>query len=174
MKSMDAYFFGLLEKEIRLSNAVSFLAAMLATALAFMLVPEGLWLKSTRVFGWLGPYAVVFAVFMSVYLATFLLLRRSSELRNVRSRQLQTQRSAGKVWENLQLLSDWQKGFLARFIVENRSQIHEYEIGNFKVAWGPEIEVLCAKRILRKYRGGVYEIDERYRQAVAEILSTNN
>jgi hypothetical protein len=80
------------------------------------------------------------------------------------SQDRQTEAEQGKraIRNTLESLSDWQRWFLLRFIVEGRRQIPDFEVGDFKAAWDFEMDVLIAKGIVRQYRGGVYEIVPTY------------
>lgn len=66
---------------------------------------------------------------------------------------------------NLKGLTEWQRQFLLRFIVEQRMQMAEFEIGGYKAAWDFELEVLLSKGIVHKHSSAsVYEIDPRYHE----------
>jgi hypothetical protein len=60
-------------------------------------------------------------------------------------------------------LSPWQRSFIQRFVLENRNQIPEFEVGQYKAAWDFEMAVLIDKGIVREIpRSGVYEINTTY------------
>jgi len=71
-------------------------------------------------------------------------------------------RKAEAIYNDLNSLSDWQKRFLLRNIMQGKSQVKSFEIGDYEAIWRPEMDVLVSKKIVTKFRYGIYEINPDY------------
>lgn len=65
-------------------------------------------------------------------------------------------------YNTLSRLSDWQINFLIDMVMQKKMQIQAYEIGGYHAVWGPEMEVLIMKKIVRKITFNSYEINPEY------------
>lgn len=105
----------------------------------------------------------------------------ANKLSNYKKLTLQKQERLGrqeqkviKIIDNLNSLSESQKGLLERFVLRKKKQFQDYEIGGYKVIWGRDVEVLRAKGIIRKLTHGVFEIHEDYFNCMEEHLNIND
>jgi len=73
--------------------------------------------------------------------------------------------------DTLDSLTQWQRMFLCRFVVEGRSQIKDFEVGQFRATWDSEMTVLIEKGVIKEYhRAGVYELLPAYREYLQQNL----
>lgn len=129
------------------------------------------WLEAH--YGAVGVAVAVLMVFLMGFLsAWFVYSGVATHHKRVISRQrAQVEAELGTTFvrNNLESLTDWQRKFLLRFIVERRMQIPEFEVGQFKAAWDFEMAVLVEKGIVKEHRrAGVFEIEPIYHQFLLE------
>jgi hypothetical protein len=160
-------FTWLLEKDIRAKNAGALLIALLSVTCFYFSSRHFSWFKELDRFGVLGVAVALLIVFLIAFLASSLIFssvesRRHRAVSALKSQQKAEQRKAF-IRNNLESLTDWQRRFLLRFIVERRTQIPEFEVGQYKAAWDFEMAVLVEKGIVIEHRrAGVYEIEPSY------------
>jgi len=165
----------LLERDIRTKNAMSFLVALLSVIVCYFTSRRGQWFQELHQgYGAGGTAVAILVVFLTAFLAVWLAYSgiaayhgRVVSRRQARQKAEQQQRT---VRDNLDSLTEWQRGFLLRFIVENRRQIPEWEVGQYRAAWDFEMSVLLNKRIVKAHSqsGTVYEIEPLYYAYVKE------
>lgn len=161
---MDVTFLKwLLNVDIRAKNATSTLVALVAVVVAYFILAPHAWFQG------LTPWAQVASlviVLLITFLTVWLLWSGAHAVWNARAEQKRSQRAeAGshrKTREVLDSLTDWQRRFLLRFVVEKRSQIPEWEVGGFQAVWDAEMEVLQRKGIIISHPSGMYEIRPNY------------
>ena len=175
----------LLEKDIRAKNAASCLLALLSVVVFYFASRHSEWFRELDRYGAVGVGVALGVVFLSAFLATWLVYSgvaayrhrvvstRSAEQERILANQRAEQEADQQerlLRGNLDSLTTWQRGFLLRFIVEDRRQIPEFEVGQYKAAWDFEMAPLIAKRIVIYHRGGggVYEIAPVYHAYVRE------
>jgi hypothetical protein len=157
----------LLEKDIRVKNATTLLLSLIATVIVCFISYRRSWFQDIRGLGAPGVGVFLLISFLILYLSIWLVWSGCAaiyELATARRRK----ENAAKVSEmlirqSLSSLTAWQRQFLLRFIVEDRNQIPEFEIGQYRAAWDFEVEVLVTKGIVHYHRAGVYEIVAEYR-----------
>ncbi|WP_425399081.1 hypothetical protein [Aeoliella sp.] len=157
----------LLEKNIRAKNAVSLLCALLVVAIVYFTSADAAWIAELDKRGPLGLPVALSVIFLTAFLSCWLIasaVQQVATKRNARRKQLDTaQQRELRLLDTLLSLTNWQRSFVLRYIEEGTTQIHEYEIGGHKVVWGPEVEMLVRKGIIRQHRrAGVYEIVPAY------------
>jgi hypothetical protein len=163
----------LLEKDIRAKNAASFLVALLSLVIFYFTSKHCLWFQELRGYAAIGVAVALLVVFLIAFLSAWLVYsavatycQRVVSRRKARHDAQQQQKT---VRSNLDSLTDWQRRFLLRFIVEHRTQIPEFEVGGFKAAWDFEMAVLTKKGIIKEHRrAGVFEIEPVYHQYLLE------
>jgi hypothetical protein len=163
----------LLEKDIRAKNAASFLVALLSVVVFYFTSKDRHWFGQIEGHGVAAVGVALLVVFLIAFFSMWLAY---SAVTAVRQRRLDVDRSKCQaelqqkiIRENLESLSDWQRKFMLRFIVERRTQIPEFEVGQFKATWDFEMAVLVEKRIVKEHRSaGVFEIEPLYRQYLIE------
>lgn len=165
MKSIIEFFQWFLERQIRVKNATCFLAALIFVAIVRFVLGETEWWQQMR--QEYGIVVVSLVVFVGWFLAVYLAYSAAATIhQNAVSRRIAIERTKDAeeiVQRNLDTLTDWQRRFLVRFIVENRMQIPEFEVGPYKATWDFEMGVLIDKGIVKKHTGArVYEIDPIY------------
>jgi hypothetical protein len=157
----------LLEKDIRAKNAASLLVALLSVAVFYFASRHSQWFQDVEGYGGIGVGVALLVVFLIAFLAVGLVYSgMTTYYQYVVSRQRAQQEAEQQqktIRDNLDNLTDWQRKFLLRFIVEDRRQIPEFELGQFKAGWDFEVAVLVKKRIVKEHRrAGVYEIEPIY------------
>lgn len=156
----------LLEVNIRVKNATSVLFALASVFLVFVMARQSAWFHDVQGYGAMGVAVALSVVFLSTFLGVWLLLTGATALADrVGSRRRGRQRAEAQtdlILRNLDSLTEWQRSFLVRFVVENRMQMPEWEVGGYRALWGPEMDVLLAKQIIRQHGGGMYEIEAAY------------
>ena len=166
----------LLEKDIRAKNAASFLVALTSVVIFYFASRHCGWFREIEGHG--AP-AIVFAfaiVFLIAFLGTWLVYSGVAtyhqQVVSRRQAQEEAERKTTSVRNNLETLTNWQRKFLLRFIVERRTQIPEFEVGRFKAAWDFEMDVLIEKGIVKEHSSaGVFEIEPVYHQYLLEHWS---
>ena len=155
----------LLYKNIRVKNATSFLCGLLAVAFFYFTSRKEEWFLEIQRFGVPGLIVAFCIVFFIAFLSIWLIgscavwLYKESESRQIARKQ--AQRDKEIIRETLESLTEWQYDFLLRFVRERQHQIRSYEIGGYKAVWGPEMQVLISRDIVKQYPG-IYEINSRY------------
>lgn len=163
----------LLEKDIRAKNASSVLVALLSVAIFYFTATHREWFLDIEARGTPAVLAAILVVFLIAFLGAWLLwsgvaayCQRVAASRAARERQEHQQKT---IRANLESLTDWQRRFLLRFITEGRTQIPEFEVGQFKATWDFEMAVLVEKGIVKEHRrAGVFEIEPVYHQYLIE------
>ncbi len=175
----------LLEKDIRAKNATSFLAGLVAIVSCYFVSRGSSWLEDVERYGPAGVAAAYVIVFLIAFFVVWLAwsgmaahVHRGASIRNAQQeRMLATQRAKRELEQreqllrgNLDKLTEWQRQFLLRFLVEGRRQIPEFEVGAYKATWDFEMAVLIEKRVIIHHRGGggVYEIAPAYHDYLQE------
>ena len=59
-------------------------------------------------------------------------------------------------------MSESQKRLIEKFVLQDKRQFQDYEIGGYKAIWGRDITVLITKKIIRELTYGLYEINKEY------------
>jgi hypothetical protein len=153
----------LLEADIRVKNALSVLFALFVVGATYFLGRGRAWFREIAERGLAAQAVALVLILVSAFLAAWLAITAVSALwgtltglRKARERERERLKT---IFSILQNLTDWQRSFLLRFVVEDRTQIPEWEIGGYQAVWGPEVEVLLAKGILIRYGSGVFELN---------------
>jgi hypothetical protein len=162
-----------LEKDLRAKNSVSFLVALLSVVVFFVLSHGRVWFEELQGYGTAGVALAHLVVFLIAFLTTLLIYspvarvaERKGAERKAEEEALERQKA---LRENLNTLTPWQRGFLLRFVTENRTQIPEFEVGQYRAAWDFEMDVLIEKAIVKEHRrSGVYEIEPIYHHYLLE------
>lgn len=156
----------LLEKEVRAKNAISVLLA-LATVIGVYFTSVGAeWRRDidTRPLGLAVALTIVFLMAFLVFslIGSVVVSRNDRHAKQRLQNELAEQRER-HIRRTLESLTDWQRSFVLRYIVERRTQIPDFEVGEYRAAWDYEMEMLVQKGVVRKHRrAGVYEIDPQY------------
>lgn len=184
MNPVAELFKWLLERDIRTKNAVSALVALVSVAVFYPQAHSSSWLRELERYGGMGVAIALILVFFIAYLTVWLLYsgvaaychncadRRNAE--NERIAEIQQAQEDDKqcrlaIRNKLESLTDWQRKFLLRFVVEGRTQIPTFEVGQYRAAWDFEMAVLIEKGIVQEHRrAGVYEIIPRYLKYLQE------
>jgi hypothetical protein len=166
--SMIDLFKWLLQVDIRWKNGLSALVALLSVAVFYFAARHSEWFREAAGRGSNAIVAVLAMVLLISFLAVWLILSGVAGIvTHCRSVSQSVQRDVEelrRIGDNLGATTDWQRSFLLRFITNDTTQINDWEVGGYKAIWGPELEVLCAKGIIRRYPSGVLEIVPEYRQ----------
>jgi len=159
----------LLERDIRTKNATSVLVALLSVVVCYFVSRRCLWFQELhQEYRAAGTAVAMLVVFLTAFLAAWLVYSgiaahhgRVVSRRQARQKAEQQQRT---IRDNLDSLTEWQRSFLRRFLAENRRQIPEWEVGQYRAAWDFEMSVLLNKRIVKAHSqsGTVYEIEPLY------------
>jgi hypothetical protein len=169
----------LLERDIRAKNAASVLLALLSAVCFYFITRHSQWMQEIDRRGTLAVPIALVVVFLISFLTVWLIaagILRQYE-RTIRRRQLQelADQKRISVRRTLESLTDWQRRFLLRFIVEGRTQIPEFEVGQFRAAWDFQMDVLVQKGVVRQHRrAGVYEIEPVYLEYLQENWDPQN
>ncbi len=163
----------LLERDIRAKNAASFLFALLLVVVFYFPSRHRGWFQGIEGYGAIGVAVALLVVFLIAFLSAWLVYSGiATYWQRVASRQRAQQEAEQqhkRIRDNLDSLTDWQRKFLLRFIVENRRQIPAFEVGRFKAAWDFEMAVLVEKGIVKEHRRAeVFEIEPLYRDYLIE------
>ncbi len=156
----------LLEVNVRVKNALSLLSGLLSVVTTFIKRRQLIWFQDAEQFGPMALVAALFIVLFVAFLTTWLLVTAAESLwRHFRIRCQARKTLAERIQlirRNLQGLSPWQRQFLLRFVVEGRTQIPAFEVGEYRAAWDFEMDVLLSKRIIIEHSSEVYEIQPSY------------
>ena len=163
----------LLEKDIRAKNAVSVFGALFSVVVVYFVSKDRQWFQEIKSYGAIGVAVALFVVFLMSFLGVWLLWSAVAASHHHVTAQQRREDEAEKrqkaIRDNLDSLTDWQRGFLLRFITESQNQISEYKVGGHKAVWDSEMQVLVNKRIVKHHlRAGVYEIEPVYRNYLIE------
>lgn len=158
----------LLEIDLRVKNAVSMVLALVSTLLIFVNLENIGWLHNNVLQnGSIAIFIVLPMVFLIMFLFVWLIWSGVAAVWH----HVASQRAAitmehelmETIRHNLSGVTEWQRQFLLRFIVEKRTQIAEFQIGGYRAAWDFELGVLLSKGIVHEHtRAGVYEFDPLY------------
>lgn len=159
----------LLEKDIRAKNAVSLLLALITTAVVYFVSLGSAWVEDLDKRGSLGLPVALLVVFLAAFLLCWLVasawIKGAAKRKAIRKQEAAAGRQERQILGTLESSTDWQRSFVIRYIVEGTTQIQEYEIGCYKVVWGPGVEMLVQKGVIREHRrAGVYEISPVFRK----------
>ncbi|HEY1686794.1 MAG TPA: hypothetical protein VGG19_18680 [Tepidisphaeraceae bacterium] len=158
----------LLGLDIRWKNALSLLIGIVSVGVVCFEARNTEWFHELGNKGNSAVTAFLAGLLVAVFLMVWLILSAAVALDT--RRHLSIQREQAKHQELKQIeatlssLTNWQRSFLLRYIVGDTMQINEWEVGEYKAIWGPEVDVLIAKGIVRKHLGGVLEIVPVYAQ----------
>jgi len=137
----------LLEKNIRTKNAISVLLALVALAVFCFCTQDVKWLAKLSQHGPLAFPVVLFVVFLITLLTVSLISSAIVHFLDRASRERKRLAAADKkeahIFKTLESLTGWQQGFVLRYIVENTTQIQEFEVGEYHAVWKPEMEMLA-------------------------------
>ena len=93
------------------------------------------------------------------------------EVERAEKAKREVEREKETIRRNLEGLTGWQRHFVARFLLESRTQIPESDVGGYRMVWGDEVQVLINKGIIREHRNaGVYEIEPKYHDYLKDHL----
>ena len=149
---LSKWFF---EKDIRAKNAASLLVALLSVVIFYFASRHRDWFQDVERFGATGIAVALLIVFLIALLSASLICSGvAASYRRVVARQRagrEAKQQKETIRDNLNSLTDWQRKFLLRFIVEGRTQIPEFEVGQFKAAWDFEMAVLVEKGIVKEH-----------------------
>ena len=128
-----------------------------------------------QVFGPIGVAVTMAVVFFAVFLATSLAFSGIAHHRHAvvssEKAKREVEREKETIRRNLEGLTGWQRHFVARFLLESRTQIPESDVGGYRMVWGDEVQVLINKGIIREHRNaGVYEIEPKYHDYLKDHL----
>lgn len=176
MKTVVDLFKWVLERDFRAKNATSFLLALLSVIVFYSSSRHRASFKGLQDSDDTGVAVALLIVFLTVFFGVWLIYSIAETFcRRVLSQQRVRERAEHEkmaIRRDLESLSEWQRKFVLRFLVEGKMQMHEYEIGGYKGVWGPEIDVLVNKRIVKHHpREGVYEIESCYYDYVRQNFS---
>ena len=174
MKDIAGLSKWLLEKDIRTKNATSLLVALLSVVVFFFASKHRGWFQDVESYGPVGVAVALVIVLLTSFLSTSLIWsgivtiwqqrvarKEKEERREIAARTVEQKKRA--VRASLESLTEWQRKFLLRFVVEDRTQIPEFEVGQFKATWDFEMAVLVEKGIILEHRrAGVFEIQPVY------------
>jgi heme exporter protein D len=172
MKEVSELIKWFLEKDIRTKNAISMLVAIGSAFVFFMASHDRLWFQPIKTYGAVAVGCSVISVAIAAFICTSLVYacvvasreKLLEESRQSAAREAQLR----SIRDTLETLTDWQRMFLLRFIIEQRSQIPEFDVGQFRAVWDFEMAVLVEKGVVKDYRhAGVYEIAPVYREYLA-------
>jgi len=158
----------LLEKDLRTKNVACILVAGLAIATLYLGFKDAQWFQEINTkYGNSGLVITILVVFLFTFCATWLVYSGLSGLwrRSLsrRKEQHRAEEARNSIRATLFTLTPWQKKFLLRFVQEDRTQIPEWEVGQYKAAWDFEMAVLIQKRVVTEIPcSGVYEINPIY------------
>jgi len=163
----------LLEKDIRTKNALSFLSALLAVVIFFFGSRDSDLINELDQRGPLAEpvaFAVVFLItFLLVWLIGTAFSSHQGRTNKERQRLAAAEKRQAHILRAIESLTEWQQGFVLRYIVENTTQIQEFEVGEYHAVWKPEMEMLIQKGVIRRHRKArVYEIEPAYRDYLLE------
>jgi hypothetical protein len=175
MKDVMDFAKWLLKHDIRAKNAVSFLVALLSLIAFYFESRYCQWfLELHQGYGAGGTAVTMLVVFLTAFLGVWLvysgIAAHHGRVISWRQAWQKAERQERTIRENLDSLTEWQRSFLLRFIVENRRQIPEWDVGQYGAAWDFEMSVLLNKRIVKAHSqsGTVYEIEPLYYAYVKE------
>jgi len=157
----------LLEKNFPIKNVVCLLSALLLTV-AFYSQSNSIQLfQEAKSYGNIGVGIALVVVFLIALLGTWLVyswVAALSKRANSHRREVITSYEQDNAIQTTLLnLSPWQRQFVLRFVLEHRTQIPDFEVGGYRMAWDSEMAVLIHKRIIKEIPGsGVYEITPIY------------
>jgi hypothetical protein len=165
---MIDFFKWLLQVDIRWKNGLSALVSLVFVAIFYFEARHSEWFREVAA---RGNGAILFSLAM-VLLISFLALSLilSAVVGLVMHRRLAKKAmlleidKLQSIRNTLHAMTTWQRGFLLRFIVNNTTQINEWDAGGYEAVWGPELNVLIAKGVIKRYPGGVLEIAPQYRR----------
>jgi len=163
----------LLEKDIRTKNALSFLLSLLAVVCFYLGLRDTELIKELDRRGPLAVPAALTIIFLIAFLLVWLIgtafSRHHGRTRKKRQRLTVADQRQTHIRKTLGQLTEWQVGFVRRYIVEQTTQIPEFEVGQYRAAWDYEMEMLIQKGVVRHHRkAGVYEIEPVYRDYLLE------
>ena len=163
----------LLEKDIRAKNATSVFGALLTVVVVYFASKDRQWFQEIKGYGAIGVAVGLLVVFLMSFLGVWLVWSAVASHHHHRAAQQRQNDTAetrqNKIRTDLFSLTDWQRGFLIRFIKEGRNQIADYEVGGHAAVWEPKMRVLVNKRIIKQHsRAGVYEIEPDYLEYLNE------
>jgi hypothetical protein len=158
----------LLQINIPWKNAMAFLLALLGTGAFYSIARKAEWFREIADRGNDALFTALSLVLLSGFLIGWLTLSGGIALyarrRAARDYYAQGYAVLDEIAQTLDSLTAWQRSFLVRFITNDTMQIKEWEVGQYKAVWGPEVDVLCAKGIIIRHHGGVLEIVQKYWQ----------
>ena len=154
------------------------LLSALITILFFFFCHKQRWFVDLK--GGYGTPAIVVvlsACFVVVFLVSELLCIRISVNKQKKVHQNEELDSRTKeaisIFDTLNRLTDWQKGFLIRNIMRRKSQIKGYEVGDYKLVWQDEMEALITKGIVTEISFDNYEINAPYYDYIEKHFDPN-
>lgn len=169
MKEVVDFAKWLLERNIRAKNATSVLVALLSVAVCYFTSKHCQWFRELHEYGAGGVPVALLVVFLTAFLGIWLIYSfiaaRHQRVVSRHTAQREAEHQQRIIRDNLVSLTNWQRGFLLRFIVENRRQIPEFEVGTYKATWDFEVEVLIEKGIIKEHSSSgvdVHEIEPLY------------
>lgn len=179
MNWIKEYLGRLLERNFPIRNVTCLFVAVVLVAIFYFMFRHTQWLQEViTVYGNIGMAIALLVVFLIAFLGTWLvwhglervISRRREQHKAEEARVISRQREQHRAEEarnsiraTLLNLSPWQIRFLQRFILERRTQIPDYEVGQYRAVWDSEMEVLIQKRVVTEIPGsGVYEIRPIY------------
>ena len=179
MKALVDLTTWLLEKDIRTKNAASLLLALITVAIVYFTSLGSAWLEDLDRRGPLGLPVALSAVFLAAFLLYWLIgsawMQAAASRAARRKQEASVERRERQIVDTLESLTEWQRSFVFRYIVEGTTQIQEYEIGGYKAVWGSEVQMLIQKGVIHQHRrAGVYEIDSAYRKFLELHLDSDS
>jgi hypothetical protein len=163
----------LLEVDLRLKNAASFLVALVVVVIFFFAAYDAKWFRPIQNNGNVAVSISLVVVFGMAFLASqiiaSIIISNFDKKQAVKynNEQLQLAKQEEKLqiiamFEVLEKLNDWQRQFITMRVSQNQPQVARWDIGSFEAAWGPEVDVLIAKGIVYRPTREIYEITPDY------------
>lgn len=157
----------LLSADHRLGNSSAFAAGIAFVAYIYIAAKERHWFPEIVAAGPLAVAVGLFCAFLFAFLMMVLVWRCVAGL-IVRFAARREERDGAhteqaRIRDTLVGLTEWQRSFVLRFIVQNQRLIAFFEVGGYSAVWEPEMDVLLRKRVIVLHPGGMYELSAKYR-----------
>jgi len=165
-----------LDKKIA-QNGRLLLSLIITIAFLLLFHNKPIFIKIKADYGKVGIGICILLFWLILFITINLIANKLSNNRRLRrQRKAELKRKEQniiEIYDNLDSLSESQKSLLERFVLENKRQFQDYEIGGYKAVWGRDIEVLQAKGIIKTLTYGLYEINKKYFNLIKEHFNIN-
>ena len=162
----------------KIAHNARLLLSLIGVIVLLSLFRKSLLLEIKTNYGNTGIGICILLLWLIFFIPINLIADRLSNHRKLRIQRnvelKQQEQNIREIYDNLDILSESQKSLLARFILQNKRQFQNYEIGGYEAVWGKDITVLLTKGIIRKLDYGLYEINKEYFDRIKEYFDTND